>query len=141
MNWSQRPIRCVCAAAAVVLLFGSRSHAQGSSEPPGFSTGVAAIPKKLIHGNGPFEFTPPEGLKLPGTLGDPTLFDVPPTFELPPSGTTPVLVDGSGLSGSGGPFGFGGGVADGGAGLIPGPGIPAAGLLALLHLVSRRRRA
>lgn len=125
----------------LILLVAEPCLAQGGSFGPPLATGIGAIPKKLIHGNGPFEFTPPDGLKLPGTLGDPTLFDVPPTFELPPSGTTPVLVDGSGLSfGGGGSFGFGGGLIDGGVPLIPGPGMPAAGLLALLHLVSRRRR-
>lgn len=121
-------------ALATTFAFAANAIAQGGFIEPS-RTGIGAIPKKLIHGNGPFEFTPPEGLKLPGTLGDPTLFDVPPTFDLPPSGTTPVLLDGSGLS-----FGFGGGLIDGGVPLIPGPGMPAAGLLALLHLISRRRR-
>ncbi len=141
MMGTVRPFSALFCLAAVGGL-GDTCFGQGSFDPP-LATGIGAIPKKLIHGNGPVAYTPPEGLKLPSTLGDPTLFDdAPPTFELPPSGTTPVFVDGSGLSfGDGGSFGFGGGVADGGAGLIPGPGMPAAGLLALLHFVSRRRRA
>jgi hypothetical protein len=125
----------VVAIVTTAVVTSVPAFGQGSIDP--LPTGIAAIPKKLIHGNGPFEFTPPEGLKLPSSLGDPNLFDVPPSFDLPPSGTTPVLVDGTGMTN----FQT---VIDGGGGgvpLVPGPGMmPAAGALALLQLVSRRRR-